>query len=313
MSFTAYALIRNFSSDVDELRFTQFRLRHIRQGFDQELLDHAERLFPTLRPTWDDWVYERHYESVPPPHIESGWPLGGIPVDTENLLMLLRLFRPGDIAFAAQAFERGKERLWQQPYRLLADVASSRRYELKQTECESFDAFVTELEPFFTAGADWFDVARRFFLYGGAKEFNRHFDEIDRIVDYTIALESILVFETEFISRRLRERAARLLGRRDDRGLVRLLRDFYRLRSTIVHGAPFSDTNRDLLDRMPEFEDTMRAVLIAAMRTIPPDQEERCTVLKSLYEISDAVRAEKVDQDLRSLPRTMRDEICKKC
>ena len=68
-----------------------------------------------------------------------------------------------------------------------------------------------------------------------------------------------------------------------------------------------------LLDRMPEFEDTMRAVLIAAMRTIPPDQEERCTALKSLYEISDAVRAEKVDQDLRSLPRTMRDEICKKC
>ena len=309
MSVTAYALIRNFSSDADELRFSQFRLRHIRQGFDRELLEHAERLFPTLKPRWDDWIYECHYESVPPSNTDSGGLLGGVPIDTENVLMLLRLFRPGDITFAGQAFERGNELLWQQPYRLLADLTSSRHYELKQTECEEFDAFSTELTPFFSCGATWFDVARRFFLYGGAKEFNRHHDAVDRIVDYMIALESTLVFETEFISRRLRERAVRLL-RREATALIHLLRDFYGVRSTIVHGTPLSKTNREVLDRMPEFEEAMRAVLVAAIRAIPPDEQRRRIFLTSLYEIGDSERADKIQQDLWSLPKPVRDAVC---
>jgi hypothetical protein len=34
-------------------------------------------------------------------------------------------------------------------------------------------------------------VAKRFFLYGGGKEFNTYIGELDRILDYAITLESI--------------------------------------------------------------------------------------------------------------------------
>jgi hypothetical protein len=58
----------------------------------------------------------------------------------------------------------------------------------------------------------WFSVARRFFLCGGAKEFNPYIGELDRILDLSITLEAVLVFETEFVNRLLRRRAISLLG-----------------------------------------------------------------------------------------------------
>ena len=90
-------------------------------------------------------------------------------------------------------------------------MASTSHYPINQVDCNGFDAFVADLSSRYNTKPEWFEIARRFLLYGGSKEFNTHFDEVDRIVDYNISLESTLVFEGDFVSRRLRERAIRLL------------------------------------------------------------------------------------------------------
>jgi hypothetical protein len=112
-------------------------------------------------------------------------------------------------------------------------------------------------------------VARRYFLYGGAKEFNCYaerqsgieINEIDRIVDYMIALEAALVPEKDFVGRRLRERATCLLCKDpgDAEATKKLLRELYDVRSTIAHGSPLSDEKRDFLQRgRGDFENVVR-------------------------------------------------------
>jgi hypothetical protein len=58
-------------------------------------------------------------------------------------------------------------------------------------------------------------------------------------MDYTTALEAALVPESDFVSRRLRERAVKVLGLSDDDAnkVKSLLKDFYSIRSTLVHGS----------------------------------------------------------------------------
>jgi hypothetical protein len=48
-----------------------------------------------------DWIFEKSYVQPPPGIIGS--PVGGIPNDIEDVLLLLRLYRAGDIAFVKQA------------------------------------------------------------------------------------------------------------------------------------------------------------------------------------------------------------------
>jgi hypothetical protein len=90
------------------------------------------------------------------------------------------------------------------------------------------------------ADSTWFSVAKRYFLYGGAKEFNPYIGELDRIVDYAIALEAVLMFEHDFINRLIKRRAGALLklSAEQSERASRLLRDFYGYRSTIAHGDP---------------------------------------------------------------------------
>jgi hypothetical protein len=262
---TLRILARNFESDAFnrkngdfisslKLQFPDFAVEYLSQSSHHRLKD-ARNFFGDAM--YGDCVIERAYETIPPmPEAFSGF--GAITKEPEELLLLLRLFRPGDLAFLAVSIEkfmesRGRNELFRQyPYRVISPIGteSTRQFVLHQADTpqwESFAAFVRS-SPSWTSG--WFQVARRCFLYGSSDEFNTNFPgEVDRVADHVAALEAALVPEHDFISRRLRERAAKLLGLEGDtaRETKRLLTDLYAIRSTLVHGSPLSEGQMSVL------------------------------------------------------------------
>jgi hypothetical protein len=113
------------------------------------------------------------------------------------------------------------------------------------------------------ANTAWFKTARRFFLYGGAKELNPqpHIVDLDRIVDYATALEAVLTHGAGETGSVLRRRACALLGVPPKHAveLSKLLSSFYGFRSAITHGNP--PTITDAQDRIPAAIDTRIAFL----------------------------------------------------
>src|SRR5690349_16499554 len=103
MPFTAYALVKNLDCRGDELLFQHFRLRKLRTGRRAEV-EEACQLFPYARVSFGDWVYERTY--VQPPPVAEGQQdvgFGRIPSQSEDDLLIFRLFKIGDICFSGQA------------------------------------------------------------------------------------------------------------------------------------------------------------------------------------------------------------------
>jgi len=78
-----------------------------------------------------------------------------------------------------------------------------------------------------------------------------------------------------------------LLDLRDDaaRTANRILRDFYAVRSTLVHGSPLNDRHSNILQQMNQFELLVRQILVAALRQIPPDEDSRKQRLAGWYDV----------------------------
>jgi hypothetical protein len=145
------------------------------------------------------------------------------------------------------------------------------------------------------ADSVWFSVAKRFFLYGGAKEFNPYIGELDRILDLAVALEAVLVFEKEFVGRLLRARTIGLLGLQADsvKPIKRLLNDFYRYRSTIAHGDPLPiEDPAEFHRQMWDFEALVRDVLRTALEVIPADTDARKQKLEEFSSVTEDDRVE---------------------
>jgi hypothetical protein len=305
--YTAYALVRNLShadskknAENAKLQFRDFCLWNLPQCEVpyENRLNRARGVFAGATVSFGDWVYERNYSAPPRARGLYRSDLGCVAEDAEDDLLLLRLFKTGDISFARVAFcdvSGGLCPLY--PYRVISDFRSPLIYRIAQNECPDFDAFSSELGRGAAWGSHWFMIARRYFLYGGAKEFNC---EADRILDYMIALEAALVPERDFVGRRLRERAERLVckGPAEFSATKELLRELYGVRSTIAHGSPLTDAQRDFLHvRRNDVEDVVRKVLVESLRKVPAEEDERKAHLGNLWDISDGDRAQKLYED----------------
>lgn len=316
--YTAYALVRNLerapgrpSSARAELLFEDFRIWNVTrfEGPNGERSLNPYELFQDARLDSDDWVYERNYASLPPASGPAPKGVGGIPEDTEDALLLLRLFKTGDISFVRLRIRDQEGNLHSQyPHRVMSEVPARQLYHLSQDECPKWDTFANELRGSLAWKSCWFGVARRYFLYGGAKEFNCYLErqsgvennEVDRVVDYMIALEAALVPERDFVSRRLRERAAHLICADpvESEATKKLLRELYDVRSTIAHGSPLSDEQRCFLEREREnFENVVRKSLVESLRKFPAADVTRKDTLSRLWDISDGDRAQKLFED----------------
>jgi hypothetical protein len=225
--------------------------------------------------------------------VEVPYLTGDIPFEAEDLLLALRLLHPGDISFIAHSIVGDDGRpLFQQPYRYFAAIASTHPYHLDPGQVSEVEKRLTLLNTS-AAKSTWFSVARRFFLYGGAKEFNTYIEELDRILDYAIALESVLMFEKYFVSRMIRRRATALLKVPEDKvkNVWKFINTFYGHRSTIAHGDPLSeDALAEIRGGMEAFEILVRGVLVAALEVIPAPDDTRKAKLMELAAVTEAER-----------------------
>jgi len=204
--FRAFVLIRNFESAAERLDFGDFTISRVGLRFKE-----LREIFSSVDVNQDDWIFEKLY-TVPPPG-PPGSAVGGIPKDIEDLLLLFRLYKVGDIAFVKQAIiQPSGNRVVQFPYRAMNDLNSysAIRFEFGADDCEPWKAFAHGIRQGRSWDSSWFSVTRRFFLNGGATEFNPQWDDADRIVDYATALESALVPEMDFSKRRMSRRATLL-------------------------------------------------------------------------------------------------------
>lgn len=291
----AVVLTRNLHSRTERLDFGAFTISRVGLRFDE-----LRELLSSRDVFQNDWVFEKTYAELPPAPIHSPAGVGGIPNDIEDTLLLLRLYKVGDIAFVEQAIFLPNEDkpLVQYPYRAINDLNSNSPLvsEFEQEDCEPWTAFANGLRTSQSWGSDWFTVARRFFLYGAAKEFSPTWDDVDRIVDYATALEAAVVPESEFSSRRIRHRAAMLIFPNDleEQRIVRkLVQQIYDIRSSIVHGSKLSDEKREwLIKNCGQVELRVRQALVAAVQLVPPTDDDRRTMLAAIYDPVDQDRGD---------------------
>lgn len=134
----------------------------------------------------------------------------------------------------------------QYPYWAMSDIVTTFPYQLEQVECDQWVQFALELPQREGWRSPWFQTARRFFLYGGAKEFNLDWNLLDRIVDFVTALEAVLSTEMDYLRRQLSMRGTRLLSENEPEETTRLIKKFYDLRSTIAHGSQISQRDKKI-------------------------------------------------------------------
>jgi hypothetical protein len=299
MPYSAYILIANFKSDADPLQFRNFAIHKVTTWNWQRVL----KMFPG-HVIQDRHYIHRDYPEVPP-DVRNPYGLGRIPFDSEDVMLLLRLFKPGDICFVVQVTQTPEGLQRQYPYpQAFSDYYSTQIYSLNSAECKAFDTIFAQAPSWAGWNSAWFKISRRYFLWGGSKAFSITRRELERILDFFIALEAALVPEHDFVGRRLRERAAALLGLdHDTAGLFKKrLGDVYGIRSIIAHGGIITDSQVELLHRdMPHFEKDVRDLLKQALQDCPADEEERRDYLRSLYDIPDQVRADRLKEDFKAI------------
>ena len=230
--FKAFVLIRNLESGAKRLDFGEFTIELVGLRFKE-----LREVFSSVDVNQDDWLFEKSY-TVPPPG-PPGSPVGGIPNDIEDILLLFRLYKAGDIAFVRQAITPpGGKTVVQFPYRAMNDLNSysALRFEFRPDEFQSWRGLFKGVRGSRSWDSEWFAVARRFFLYGGAKEFNPRWDDVDRILDYVTALQAAVVPEMDFVRRRVSQRSAMLVSPNPaEQSLVAaLVRQLYDIRSSIA-------------------------------------------------------------------------------
>jgi len=290
--FKAFVLVRNLKSSADSLDFGEFRIRLIGSRFKE-----LREVFSSVDVNENDWVFEKPYTQLPPG--PPGSPVGGIPNDIEDVLLLLRLFKVGEISFIKTAIvPPNGNNLVQFPYRAMNDLNSYSypEFDAQPMECEPWKAFAADIRASPSWRSGWFAAAKRFFLCGGAKRFNPGWDDVDRILDYATALEATLVPEKDYNTRRLSHRAAALLepGKAAEADvIVKFIKKFYEIRSRMVHGSGLGDENRKwLLDNCEQVELRVRSVLTAAVRALPPEENGRRAFLAGLYDPTDQDRGD---------------------
>jgi hypothetical protein len=290
--FQAFVLVRNVRSTAATLSFGEFTIQRVGIPFGA-----LGDVFSPEDVNQGDWIFEKSYEHLPagPP----GSPVGGIPNDIEDVLLLLRLYKPGDISFVKLAIVLPNgDTQFQSPYRAMNDLNSysTKPFQAVPLECAAWKTFADSIRQSQSWGSAWFAASRRFFLSGGAKQWNPKWDDADRILDYAAALEATLVPEGDLVKRRLTNRAARLIAPNDpgqQAHILALTSELYDIRSQIAHGNKLGDAKRSwLLDNDGEVELRVRQVLRESVQKLPPGEDARRVSLAELYDPTDQDRGD---------------------
>jgi hypothetical protein len=290
--------------EPDRIQFSDFSIEHLHQA-NRSRLKYARKFFENAM--IDECLIEREYEAIPP-RAGDRTGFGAIIDEPEDLLLLLRLFRRGDLAFVAVSIESDNSMQTLYPYRVISNLVpeSPLQFVLEQADVPAWESFAASLRSSASWRSDWFRTSRRSFLYGSSDEFNPNFEsEVDRVADYIASLEAALVPKSFLIQRCLKERAVRLLGLDEGRAqrVKEMLSKFYTVRSKLVHGGSLEEQLSVLQDRDGwwNFERLVRNLLVAAIRKIPAEASARRAYLTSLYEPDDNVRAGVIKENFKAI------------
>lgn len=314
MPFTASVLVRNIeltesstnvvgrNIPIDSLSFGDFTIRRVQSDETSRL----QKRFELHNISVEDFLFEKTYATAPPTPHWSPSGVGGIPEDIEDTLFLLRLFTAGEISFVRLVIEKPDGHVArQEQYRIINGVNTYRETaELGEDDATKWLSFAKSVQSTPAWSSQWFAISKRFFLYGCVKEFNPPIGEVDRIVDYLTALESALVPEKSFVGRRLRERASRLLSSDTSQQAVdmRIVRDLYDMRSSIVHGSLLSGDQTSWLNKNRKaIEALVKRLMVKCAQNVPASEPGRSMFLKSLFDITDSDRAASVMQNFAEI------------
>jgi len=289
----ALVIIRNLESSAECLNFGDFTISLVGPRFAV-----LRQFFSSGDINDDDWIFEKSYGSIEE-----------IPTDIEDILLLFRLYSVGDIAFIKLASKIQSVPAVTRPNRVINDLNSlchpALKFKFESEKCESWKVFAEGIRRCGSWSSEWFAAARRFFLAGGAKPFRPEQDDVDRLVDYATALESALVPERSYNGRRGGRRAAALIAPNDPaqkEAIVRFIKRFYEIRSRIVHGSRLGDENRQWLsENCRELELRLRQILVTAVQSIPPGENDRRVALAGLYDPTDEDRGSSAIEKFREI------------
>jgi hypothetical protein len=302
--YIAYILIKNFESTSKKLGFDKFSIIRV----DSRNWEEIKKIFSPI-PVYKTGQHyiERRYEKVPPLYSDaddvSGF--GRIPYYSEDLMFLLRLYKVGDIVFEAQVIKDPDNNIshqYQYPV-AFSNYHSPCHYKMSEEDVIKFNKFLEEVSECPGWNSECFKITRRYFLWGGSKEFFPGRDN-ERILDYMIALEAAFVPETDFVTRRLRERTAAILSRKDKEKSIfkKRIDNFYRIRSFLAHGNPLSSKQIKILEEESSFfENDIRQLLRHILKAFPPNKNGRKEYLCKLGDISDEEKGDKIIEDFRRI------------
>lgn len=300
MSNTAYILIDNFKSSLPILAFKQFNIIKIDNSNIEDYRDIVYYAHVLL----GQYVIEVPHCGKTPisdqASLNSNECLENDTLNSEDLLLLLRLYKEGDLIFIAHQKTNENESIVMLPYPMVFahPFPPFTYYCLDMADIPKLNMFFAEVPTWQGWKSPWFNIAKHYFLWGGSKEFIPGCNN-ERILDYMIVLEAMLICEKHFVSRRLKERAAKMLN---DKGILKLLNKFYDFRSRLAHGNNLSpkdiqyiNTNRD------EFENAVRYLFKKSLQCCPAEKKRREEYLKDLYDIADIDRGKKLITDFDSI------------
>jgi hypothetical protein len=292
-----YAIVVNLESSKDELDFGDFKITKLDNT--TRTFDLVQQEFGKGNVSFGDWLLE--------------WESGVVPENAEDYLLLLRLFKAGDISFTrVSAQSPSGEKLMVAPYELISDINRNSSFPstYEYEDCERFKEFAPRIRKSIGWTSQWFKIARSAFQLGCSKEFHVDVDspannKVDRILYFMISLKAVFTPEDEFVGKRLRERVSSLIGRKeedDKKVMKKLLGRFYDVRSTIAHGGELSRTQRTFVrDNRSRFEEVVRDALKISMEEFPADEKRRPVFLKNLFDVTDKERSDKIVQDFRAI------------
>ena len=283
-NFRVYILINNFETQNKKLDFRDFKIMSVKKG--PEAAEWKEKLGCRVVPRniliKEFLNYRMKDDDI------SGF--DGIIDSILDLLLAFRLLKVGDIVFGDLLIEdmEGHDS-WHNPYSVARP--SFFKYSFGHDEIENFNNFRDIIANKVGYGNRFYKFSLNHFMSGVDKSFFYKIGNLERIVDYVVALESLFLIDSQlyFLRHTITERISTLL--KDD-SVRKIVKFMYDERSKIVHGSNIglSENKRQrkiekIKAHMPRFESLMREVFLKLLDFSFSRKEEIVKFMKELYDV----------------------------
>lgn len=175
-------------------------------------------------------------------------------------------------------------------------------YELLVDELPFFEKFRSSVESLKSKSNEWTRKACLGLGYFGRSHHQQ--DATYQLIDLFMSLEALLLQENDELALRLALRGANLLGPDGEsrKEIYNTLRDFYNVRSRLVHGSELGPRHKELLARVGELRELTRRTLLAFMSlALDPATDSSLYKLLDEMNLSDERRKELQERASRLL------------